>query len=125
MDFDIAKFREVHNHNGQLNSITDATIQFWIDSGVMLLGLDKTTCLIKDENEKKLALQLLICHMCSIVSRQMVGTVTNASEGSVSVGTQIPPNLSRSWLCTTPCGLILWQLFSKYQKGIRWYAYKR
>lgn len=126
MTFDIAAFRRIHNHNNQLANINDETIQFWVDASIMLLGLDKTTCIIKDEKDKALALQLLVCHVCAMVIKQMVGVMGSASEGSVSVSqSQLPPNLSRSYLCTTPCGLLLYQLLSRYMKGIRWYSYKR
>lgn len=124
MDFDVEKFKRIHSHNGEI-TLTNEQIEFYYQLAVRLLG-KKEKSIIEDDEERELAYQLMVCHIITINGRNgMIGTITNASEGSVSVGTQIPQSLTQSYLSTTPCGLWLWELLTKYRKGIRWYPYRR
>ena len=66
------------------------------------------------ERQENLAM-LVVAHLLSLAKRGAnggVGPVTNASEGSVSVGFQNLRNAN--WWTQTPYGAMFWSIFSRY-----------
>lgn len=72
---------------------------------------------------RKLILYALICHLCELAIRGggLVGSMTSASEGSVSAGYTAPTNPNAAWYNQTQCGAIAWQLMQPYILGGRAY----
>lgn len=83
------------------------------------LMLDNTACSIVQQIEQRQPLLwLLTAHLAALNSgvngqtpSQLVGRISTASEGSVSVGTDNgPPTLSGAWFMQTKHGAEYWQL---------------
>ena len=73
---------------------------------------------------RKVLLWMLICHLASLALRpyNQSGPMTNATEGSVSVGFQVPQQpLSGAYFNQTPCGASYWQAIRKWVVGGRYY----
>lgn len=72
---------------------------------------------------RKVVLYLLMCHLLTMALWPVgqSGPLTNASEGSVSAGFQIPQVLSRVWFNQTPCGRTLALLLARYTVGGKYY----
>ena len=72
---------------------------------------------------RKNLLYLLVCHLCELKIRGgHVGSMTSASEGSVSVGFAAPASSNGQWFNQTQCGATAWQLMAPYRLGGRLYA---
>lgn len=74
---------------------------------------------------RKILMYAIMCHLCTLALSESVGTVTSASEGSVSVSVTIPTarGYLGSWLNSTPCGQLAWMLLLRYmQRGGRLYV---
>jgi len=72
---------------------------------------------------RKVLLWLLVCHLAALALRPVnqPGPMTNATEGSVSVGFQVPTALNGQYFCQTPCGSTFWQAVRKFVVGGRYY----
>jgi len=72
---------------------------------------------------RKILLWLLVCHLAALALRPVnqSGPMTNATEGSVSVGFQVPTALNGQYFNQTPCGQSYWQAIKKYVVGGRYY----
>ena len=79
---------------------------------------------IKDLAERKTLLYMLVCHIATLQQRGtgMVGMLTSATEGSVSVGLQPYAN-NPNWYSQTQCGSMYWLATAKYRVGMRYVAY--
>lgn len=69
-------------------------------------------------------LNLMVAHVAQLLfgsSTQplspLVGRISNASEGSVSVGTDFPVTPSNAWFVQTSYGAAYWQLILPYRLG--------
>jgi hypothetical protein len=78
---------------------------------------------------RKVLLYALMCHLATIATQDMAGqpgTLTNASEGSVSAGFYMPQfpagGVTAAWYNQTPCGRTVWALLRKFSLGGRYYA---
>lgn len=86
--------------------------------------------LIKDANKRLYLLYLLTCHVCFlrfgsndgngkvVQAPGIVGRVSNASEGTVSVASQIDATVKpqgMAWYVQTPWGFNYWQATAKYR----------
>lgn len=78
---------------------------------------------------RKIALYALTCHLATLNNwgaNGQSGPLSNASEGSVSVGFQAPSYKQGSdlavWLRQTPCGQTAWLLISRFAAGPRVYT---
>ena len=72
---------------------------------------------------RKILLWLLVCHLAALALRPVnqSGPMTSATEGSVSVGFQVPTALNGQYFQQTPCGQSYWQAIKKYVVGGRYY----
>ena len=67
-------------------------------------------------------LNLAVAHLCQLfwgvngdAPSTLVGQITSASQGSVSVGTAAPANPNAEWYYQTPFGAALWQAMAPYR----------
>ena len=76
---------------------------------------------ISDLAERKTLLYMLVCHIATLQQRGtgMVGLLTSATEGKVSVGLQAYTN-NPNWYSQTQCGSMFWLATAKYRMGMRY-----
>ena len=79
---------------------------------------------MKDLTERKTLLYMLVCHIATLQQRGtgMVGLLTSATEGKVSVGLQAYTN-NPNWYSQTQCGSMFWLATAKYRVGMRYIGY--
>ena len=77
---------------------------------------------ITDIPTRQRLLGLLTAHIATlfapingIASPTLVGRITNASEGSVSVGVDFPSDPGAEWFTQTKYGAMFWQLTKRYR----------
>lgn len=123
--FDPAEWLEAYpQFKGQL---TDA--QLAQAFGVACLMLDNTDASpvpydpAKGIETRKILLWLLMCHLVTLALRPVnqSGPMTSATEGSVSVGFQVPAVQNGRYFTQTPCGDTYWQAIRKWLVGGRYY----
>lgn len=88
------------------------------------LSLDNTPqSMVKDLDERKLLLYLLICHMATLNKRGSanLGTVTSVTQGKVSASFSGIQNVN--WFNQTQYGFNFYQATRKYRIGGRYHAY--
>ena len=80
---------------------------------------------------RQIILYALMCHLATIATQDQSGqpgTLTNASEGSVSAGFYMPQfpggGVSGAWYNQTQCGRTVWMLLRRYSLGGRYYPMK-
>ena len=73
---------------------------------------------------RQILLWALMCHLATLAwqGRQgQYGMLTNATEGSVTAGFQLPQlpvqGVTGAWYGLTPCGLMAWTLLRRYALG--------
>lgn len=127
--FDAAEWLDAYpQFKGQL---TDA--QLVQAFGVACLMLDNTAASPvpydpeKGIETRKVLLWLLVCHLASLALRPVnqSGPMTNATEGSVSVGFQVPAVQNGRYFAQTACGDTFWQAVRKWMAGGRYYDERR
>ena len=74
--------------------------------------------------ERKTLLYMLVCHIATLQQRGtgMVGLLTSATEGKVSVGLQAYTS-NPNWYSQTQCGSMFWLATAKYRVGMRYIGY--
>lgn len=111
-------------------------------SSATLAALFETACTIVDNSDgatipydtgmgilaRQIVLYALVCHLATLNkwgANGQNGPLSNASEGSVSVGFQAPSYKQggelATWLRQTPCGQTAWLLISRFAAGPRLY----
>jgi hypothetical protein len=67
-------------------------------------------------------LGLMVAHICQLIygangqaPSPLVGRINNATEGSVSVGTDFPSTPNNAWFLQTPFGAAFWQATAAYR----------
>nr|DAD89442.1 MAG TPA: head to tail adaptor [Myoviridae sp. ctxpQ22] len=100
----------------------DATLTLYFNAACLLLDNTEKS-MVKDLAERKMLLYMLTCHIATLKANgnTLVGTITSASEGKVSVS--LTPFQNANWYMTTQCGAMYWQATAKYRVGIRYHAY--
>lgn len=80
---------------------------------------------------REIILYALVCHLATIATQDAAGqpgTLTNASEGSVSAGFYMPQfpggGVSAAWYNQTPCGRTVWVMLRRFSLGGRYYGIK-
>lgn len=100
---------------------TDAVIESYFSVACLLLDNTKHSR-VKNPCERKMLLYLLTRHIAALAEREagLVGSLTSASQGSVSVGVSAFQNAN--WYQQTQWGALYWEATGKYRKGIWWYG---
>lgn len=117
--FDIAKFRAFYP---EFATVADAKLQAYFDRAAATL-LDNTDCSQIPDAVRLEFFNMLVAHYAALhdgVNGQpasgIVGRVSNATEGSVSVGTAYAAAVgSRAWFDQTPYGAEYWQATAQFR----------
>lgn len=93
-----------------------ATTAFWLAEGMLNNTSHSIVCCPCD---RKRLLYLLTAHIAYLQGRGTgnVGAISNASEGSVSVGYAGLGQLGQNYFGQSQYGLLFWQMASKYLSG--------
>lgn len=111
--FDIAAFRERYP---EFDTVSDSLLDAYFAEATIYL--DNTDCSpVTDVNQRAVFLNMLVAHIAALNSgvggqkaSGLVGRVTSASEGSVSVSVDAGPSGASSWwYMQTPYGAAYWQ----------------
>lgn len=117
--FDVAKFRARYP---EFASVSDELLEaYFTEATVYLNNTDSSP--VTDVNKRAVFLNMLVAHIAAISSgvggqaaSGLVGRVTSASEGSVSVSVDAGPSSSASWwYLQTPYGAQYWQATLPYR----------
>ncbi|WP_336747889.1 DUF4054 domain-containing protein [Pantoea vagans] len=117
--FDLAAFRARYP---EFETVSDALLNaYFIEATVYLNNTD--TSPVTDVNQRAVFLNMLVAHLAAMnsgvggqASSGLVGRVTSASEGSVSVSVDAGPSSSASWwYLQTPYGAAYWQATLSYR----------
>ena len=117
--FDVAKFRARYP---EFDSVSDDLLQAYFTEATVYLN-NTDTSPITDVNQRSVFLNMLVAHIAAISSgvggqaaSGLVGRVTSASEGSVSVSVEAGPSSASSWwYMQTPYGAQYWQATAPYR----------
>lgn len=119
----IARFREIHP---EFNDVTDTQLEFLFDEATDYLD-NSNYSLVVDGIKRERLLYLLMCHIAYmrygymkngalVGGSGLVGRLSSASEGSVSVGTELGAMGSgTAWYTQSPYGLAFWQATKVYR----------
>ena len=119
--FDPALFKAVYP---QFANVDNALLNYFFEKAEStLLDNSETACV--PLKERKILFYLLVAHMAELQKRidegnsSLVGRVSSASEGSVSIGTDynIGGN-SAQWYNQTPYGAEYWALTVRYRSSL-------
>lgn len=117
--FDIAAFRERYP---ELSSVSDSLLNaYFVEATVYLNNTD--TSPVTDIAVRAVYLNMLVAHIAALNSgvggqaaSGLVGRVTSASEGSVSVSVDAGPSSASSWwYLQTPYGAQYWQATAPFR----------
>lgn len=113
--FDLSGFRATYP---EFAAVPDALLnQYFLLAEVYLnnTGCSPVTNLVT----RSLLLNMLVAHLCALAARGSagpVGRISNASEGSVSVGIDMPAGSpSSAWFMQTRYGAMYWQATAPYR----------
>ena len=118
VDFDVNDFKLYHRG---MEEVPKEELQALFKSACLLLN-NTLNSIVTDLEERKLLLYLLVCHLYQLAERggEMVGQMTGASQGKVSIS--ITGIANANWYQQTQCGALFWQATAKYRRGVRYIA---
>jgi hypothetical protein len=122
--FDVAAFRAAYS---QFSDITDGQLENFWNVACLINQTNTDASLVSDLEARRVLLNMLVCHLCTLYQRGdgAVGTVSNATEGSVSTGfAAIPYTQANWWYLQTRCGAAYWMAMAPYRTGGMYFAYK-
>ena len=121
------RYPEMHSNINQMSFTwfaeaenKHAILQGWFEQAEILVN--NTECsVVKNLSERENLRFLLVRHFAALHDRTiqggLVGRISSASEGSVSVSAEMPSNTaSAAWYNQTPFGASYWQLTAKYRR---------
>ena len=105
------------------NVFTSEQLGIFFNAACLLLDNTENSK-VKDLTERKTLLYMLVCHIATLQQRGtgMVGLLTSATEGKVSVGLQAYTS-NPNWYSQTQCGSMFWLATAKYRVGMRYIGY--
>lgn len=117
--FDPAIFKERYP---QFATLSDGLLSEYFAEATLFIANDDTS-IVSDLAQRKVLLTLLVAHLAALNSGEygqgpsgMVGRVSSATEGSVSISTEYSSNSELAmWFNQTRYGAELWVLLSKYR----------
>lgn len=121
----LAQYPEMHNAQSGFTWFAEALnqnalLENWFRQAEMLLN--NTPCsVVKNLDERETLLFLLVRHFAELHHRAvqggLVGRISSATEGSVSVSAEMPASSAgAAWYNQTPFGASFWQLTSRYRR---------
>lgn len=103
---------------------TDDELQAFFDRAALLILDNTDSSIVKSVSERAALYDLLVCHLATLTARgtDVTGSLTSASEGSVSAGYTSPQttSLSSQWYAQTQCGWLYYLAMRKYVLGGRY-----
>lgn len=124
VQFDAADFLELYPQF--VGKVTEKQMQYAFKQACLFVDNTENSPFPYDpENgveKRKILLDLLTCHLLSLSLWEInqAGPLTNATEGSVSVGYQAPTG-SDEWYKLSKCGRDYWMLMHKFGLGGKYY----
>lgn len=108
----------------QFAELDNSTLMQYFRMAEMILD-NSPNSPVKDLNKRETLYFLLVCHIATLSSRGdgLVGMITNATEGKVSVSVAALANAN--WFNQTACGSMYWQATMPYRMGVRYIAYRK
>lgn len=104
----------------EMEQAADGQMEMWFTQAESIVN--NTDCsIVTNLKEREMLLMLLMRHFAALDERAaqggLVGRISSATEGSVSVGAEMPSNTaSAAWYNQTPFGASYWQLTAKYRR---------
>lgn len=119
--FNPDEFKEIFP---QFNKLTNKQLEWFFETAESLLDNSKSSCISLKERKKLFF--YLVAHLAELQGRiddgnsSLVGRVSSASEGSVSISTEMPmgTGAQEQWLKQTPYGAQYYVLIRKYLTAI-------
>lgn len=111
-------YNEFIGYYPEFANVPQNIAQWQFDLACLILA--NTPCsAVRDLEERKMLLYLLTAHILFLRNRGSgsVGAISNASEGSVSVGYASLGKLGQTYFGQTQYGLLFWQMVVKYMSG--------
>lgn len=116
--FDVTAFRLAYP---MFASVTDDQLQAMFDLAGIYLRNDGSG-LVRQVSVQTTLMYLLTAHLAQMTfgtngsgASGIVGRITSASEGSVSVSSDYPTTPSNAWFLQTPFGASFWQATAAYR----------
>ena len=130
--FDEAAWRALYP---QFATVTSEQLNALWEMAVSIIDNSEGTFIPYDPDNgvyvRKIMLYALLCHLATIAMQDQAGqpgTLTNASEGSVSAGFYMPQfpqaGVTGAWYNQTPCGRTVWMMLRRYSLCGRYYSVK-
>lgn len=114
-NWSVITYNDFMNVFTDLKKISSDQFSFYLNLAPNYIDINYYFGDLTDERKKYLAM-LVLAHLLSLALRGAnggVGPITNASEGSVSVGFQGFPG-GYNWWKQTPYGAMFWSIISRY-----------
>ena len=132
VEWDEAKWRALYP---QFSAITSEQLNALWEMAVSIVDNTEGSIIPYDPEHgifvRQIILFALMCHLATIATQEAAGqpgTLTNASEGSVSAGFYMPQfpagGVAAAWYNQTPCGRTVWVLLRRFSLGGRYYPVK-
>lgn len=124
--FNPEQFRAMYPRFTQ-DVITDAELRQAFDVACLILDNTNASPVPYDPDKdvfvRRTLLYLLVCHLATMALWPVgqSGPMSNATQGSVSVGFSIPSRLNGQYFQHTPCGQTFWQAIQRYLAGGRYF----
>ncbi len=115
---DIAEFKELYP---AFVNVSDIIITNQFAMAELMCNNTEASIVVYEPSqgklERKLLLYLLLAHMLELRERGTVGTLTSASEGSVSTSFYVEQRKNAGYYTQTEYGYSYWTLTAKYRLG--------
>lgn len=119
--FDPALFREQRPQFADTSKFSDAFLQNCFDEATLICNNTDASMVpynpVKNINDRQILLYLLTCHIATLATSGQVGSITSATEGSVSAGFYIDQRKGAAYFTQTQCGYTYLQMIQKYKVG--------
>lgn len=120
VEFSVPDFKACYPNFAQFN---DAQLQMWFTKATLLCN-NTPQSPVRSLPERNILLCLLVAHFASLQTRieggnEVVGRISGASEGSVSVSTDYgTTSSSEKWYAQTSYGAEYWKLTARYRSAL-------
>ena len=110
--FDLAAFRARYP---EFSAVADATLgAYFLEAGLYLDNTDGSPVI--NLGTRLMLLNMLVAHIAALGAAALVGRISSASEGSVSVSADMGPVTgSSAWFLQTKYGSSFWQASARYR----------
>lgn len=119
--FNVAEFLAIYPQF--VGVFTDAQLNQFFNVACLLCDNTENSA-VKDLEERKTLLYMLVCHIATLQQRGTAtpGLMASATEGKVSVSFS-PYTNNPNWYSQTQCGATYWLATAKYRMGVRYVSW--